>query len=206
VRGVIYVAYGKQAIAEAKESIRTLREHNELPIAVIGEEPIDGVQHVYVKQLDGGGRLAKLHMDTLSPFDPTLYLDADTRVHSNIANGFSVLDEGWDMAMAFSTRQGSDVMGHLPLQDRRFTVDILGPDCLALQAGVMFWRKCQAVRSLFARWREEWAIFKSFDQGALLRALMETPVKLWLLGRPWNTMPNDQEAIVEHMFGRARAR
>ncbi len=148
MNGICYVAYGHSARVEAAESIKSLREHCDLPVAVISDKPLraPGIAHVYAPDADPGGRLAKLSLDQLSPFDATLYLDADTRVHGDISTGFGILGDGWDVAIATSTRQGDDVLGNCYEADRQATFEILGcRDVLALQAGVMFFRRCEAV-------------------------------------------------------------
>lgn len=194
------VAYGDNARREARGLLATLAAHTHRPGAVVSDVPVDGAIHVAAPDRDPGARLAKLNLDSLSPFDRTLYLDADTMVRGDISAGFSALAAGWDVAIVPSMRQGSDSLGHLPADDRAATLGELWPeDVLALQGGVMWFRKSDAVSQFFAVWRAEWQRFRGFDQGALLRALQAVPLKVWLLGRPWNG-----GALIEHRFGRAR--
>lgn len=187
------MAYGERAIAEAGHSRASLaRVHPELPVLVIGPETCP--------QRDAGGRWAKLNLDTLSPFEQTLYLDADTRVRGDLSAGFRILADGYDLALAFSMRQGSDVLGNCGLPDRSATFEELAcRDLLGLQAGVMFFQKGEAVSRLFSTWCEEWGRFRAMDQAALLRALARVPVRVWLLGRAWNG-----GELIEHRFGAAR--
>lgn len=201
VQGVVYVAYGEQARAEAAMAIASLRQHSVLPVAVISDKPIVGCQHIPLP--DGGwkGRAAKVGVCDLSPFHDTLYLDADTRVHGDLSPVFAILEDGWDMALACSNSQGRELMWHVSPQERNITVTV-HPEPLALQAGVMAFRQTEAVKALFSAWREEWARFGRMDQAALLRALQRVPARVWLWGRPWNAMPGQRE-VIEHLFGRA---
>lgn len=197
-RGIVYVAYGANARIQASMSMATLRRYTALPIACVSDNPLPAARHVYHPDADPGGRLAKLSLDTLSPYEHTLYLDADTRVKGDIGIGFEVLADGWDVAIVPSTRQGGDVLGNCTEEDRALTRETLD-EPLGLQAGVMFFRKVPRVVALFAAWREEWARFRTMDQAALLRALWRVPVHIWLLGRAFNG-----GALLEHHFGRAR--
>jgi len=76
---------------------------------------------------------------------------------------------------------------------------VVGPIVVQLQGGVLFWRRNEATTRLFERWRAEWARYRQQDQGALLRALYTEPVRVWLLGRPWNG-----GNLIEHLCGRAK--
>jgi hypothetical protein len=199
--GVCFVAYGAAARKECQQAIRALRRHHDWPITVVAEGPIEGVRHVYAPRLDPGARLAKLNLDTVSPYDHTLYMDADTRTKGDLSAGFAVLADGWDIALAPSPRQDGDALGNCPEADREATWAALGArHVLALQAGVMFWRRCEAVSRLFAAWREEWRRFRQMDQAALLRALWRAPVRVWILGSEWNGARGE---LVTHGYGRA---
>jgi hypothetical protein len=210
-RGVCYVAYGHSARKEARESIASLLAHSDLPVKVIGDEwpvAVAWVDHESYPQRDLGGRWAKLNLDRLSPWGQTLYLDADTRVHGDVSAGFEVLDDGWDMAMAFSARQGSDVLGNCPEGDREAAFEAIGTMAvLGLQAGTFFVAWNDRTRALWAAWREEWERWEpelgcfTMDQAAFVRALGRCPVRLWILGLPWNSQNGE---IVEHRFGAAR--
>jgi hypothetical protein len=149
-----------------------------------------------------GARWAKLNLDQLSPYEYTLYIDADTRVHGNVTVGFDILADGWDLAIAPSHRQGCDCLGHLLADDRQRTFETVGcQEPLNLQAGVFFFRKGEPVHKLFKVWRACWSAFEDQDQGALLRALARAPVRAWMLSNEWN---GQRGKIVEHRFGAAR--
>jgi len=203
MRGVVYVAYGAPARREAGYSIESLRRYHDWPVTVIGERVAEAA-HIPEPRQDHGGRWAKVRLDTLSPYDETLYLDADTRVHAPIELGFDLLADGWDMVLTASECQGSDWLGHVEAEERDATRAELRTDLLQLQAGVFWFAKNARTAALFAVWREEWQRWGANDQGALLRAINKAPIKLWLLGRHWNTGRRDP--IIEHRFGMARER
>lgn len=204
MRGAVYIAYGEPARREATMSIRTLQQFNRgLSVAVISDHPlaVDGIVHVIDPQRDGGGRWQKVRLDGLSPFHHTLYLDADTRVRGDMSAGFRMLDDGWDLIITPSERQGATLLWHVGPEDKRITLEAWPCEPLQVQGGVFFFRQCELVSRLFEAWRWEWLKFKDQDQGALLRALARCPVRAWLLGRPWNG-----GSLVDHRFGRAKRR
>jgi len=204
-RGAVYVAYGEPARREVGAALGVFRQHNDYPVSVICDAPLSfyGVTPVQFSSLDAGGRWAKLNLDTLSPYDQTLYMDADTRMLAGVASvGFQILDDGYDLVIAPSTNQGDKLLEHLDAADRAATLGgVENPLPLQLQAGVFWFAKTAATAALFAAWRVEWLKYKSQDQGALLRALEKAPVKIWLLGWDWNSRDG---ALVQHLFGRAR--
>ena len=200
-KGVIYVAYDPGAIREAGLGLESLKRHHpDWPVSVIGEQPLPGAGYIHQEHLAGTtpGRWAKVNLDKLTPYEPTLFLDADTRVNGRLDVGFDLLAAGWELVMVPSISQGADALAHLSEPERQITFDA-APGALQLNTGVMWFRKTRAVTALFAAWREEWEHFRDKDQGALLRALVEHPVKLFLLGQAYNG-----GTIVQHRFGACR--
>lgn len=202
-QGIVYVAYGKNARTFAIRSIATLRLNNTIPVAVVSDKPLGlfNVKDIYAEDVDPGARWPKLNINRLSPFEYTCYMDADTYAYASINAGFAILKDGWDMAIVPSENQGERLLWHLDNgKELAHTLRAIGNyEPLQLQGGVFFFRKSQAVHDFFAAWREEWECYKDKDQGALLRALKRAPLKVWLLGRPWNG-----GALVAHHYGQAR--
>ena len=198
--GVVYIAYGAAAIKQANESIKTLRRvHPSWEIAVIGGERLPGTRFIKATDPSGGtpGRWAKTQLDILSPFDDTLFLDADTRIYGDLSIGFDIINHGWELIMVPSLPQGEASLRHLTDEERNITMaETMKP--LQINTGVIWFRKTPRVKALFAEWRQQWGRFRDKDQGAFLRALHKCPVSLWLLGRPFNA-----GAVVGHLFGRA---
>lgn len=189
--GVIYVAIAANAEREQGYSAATLAVHSDRPVTVV--------------RACGAGdnltqaRRAKVNLDTLSPYAHTLYLDADTRIRGDLSAGFDALADGWDVVMTASGQQGPEWLWHVTADEREATLIELGYAALQLQCGVLWFAANERVRDLFAAWRAEWARWQGPDQGAFLRAVHQTPVKVWLMGRDWNG-----GQIVEHRFGAVR--
>lgn len=195
-QGIIYVAYGDRALSEAAMSIRALRLRHDhaLPVATISERPIEGARHIPFADPRWGARWAKLNLDLLTPFDQTVYLDADTRPRAELTALFDMLADGFELVIAPSTMQGDKALWHVAAGEREDTLNAFGFSPVQLQAGVIAFRRCEAVAALFAAWREEWR--GGQDQAALLRALYRCPVKLWLMSSAMS------EALVAHVWGR----
>lgn len=204
-RGIVYIAYGDRARRSVARAVESAREFTQLPVAIVGDiDPrIEGAQFIGYDS-EHTGRLAKLNLDTLSPYDYTLYLDADTRIKSrDICRGFSILAAGYDVVMAHSENQGIEFLSHSTPTDREQTRVALGNlEPMQLQAGVIFFVKNSETAALWSEWRNEWRnAGGGQDQGALLRALDKAPLKLWVLSLDWNSRNG---SIVEHHFGEAR--
>jgi len=199
--GVAFVAYGDKAKSELEQSIKELRKHCNHPFIVISDRKIKPYRTVVFDALYKPIRWPKLCINLLTPFKRTLYLDVDTRVRQPIEAGFQMLTDGWDIVIAPSGQQDEESMWHVEKDERELTLNALGfNQVLQLQAGVFWFKKSERVDEFFFNWRMEWTKkFKGQDQAAMLRALYQTPVKVWLLGRCWNG-----GAVINHLFGRLR--
>lgn len=202
----MFVAYGRPAVDQARLAIESLHALDAtFPALVIGEAEAEVlaerpfVSHFYHMERDRGGRWQKLNALEASPFDLTVYLDADTRVRAPLDAGFAALENGWDLAIAPSSCQGDRMLWHVGQAEKMATLASWPCRPLQLQGGVMFFRRSKAVETFFERWREEWMRYEGQDQAALLRALIRTRLKIWLLGWPWSN-----GAVVGHLFGRAK--
>lgn len=202
--GAFYIALGKNAQREATESIHSLRRVAPLlPVRVVSDRPMN--HDIDWRPWLGNGtgsREIKTRLFDFIPIDwnSVLYLDADTRVRMDPSAGFDLLDDGWDMAIMPSMQQHRAAFWHIGDEERELTYDEIGYIPLQLQAGVMFVARNERVRRFFDAWYDEWTRFADQDQAAFARALQREPIKLWLLGKPFNG-----GSIVAHHFGQARA-
>ena len=198
--GVVYVAYGDAAGREATMSLATLRSAHRYPVAVIGNQPLPLAKQIKFAEAGWGARNAKLNLDTLSPFDDTIYLDADTRVRGDLSAFYCWLDHGYDLIIGASGNQGDKALWHVSEAERERTLDEIGFTPLQLQAGLFAFRKSPAISAFFSSWRAAYADEPNpqQDQAALLRALYTTPVRFLLLSRAFCDMN------VSHLFGKLR--
>lgn len=217
------MAWGHNAMVEATKSIISLWRHTrEYPVLMLGDadacEAFDGdgvqTQLVEVDPFRKVGRSVSrpdavefLHgrlfplLFELSPFDETLYLDADTEFVAPPGQVFDFLDR-WDFVLAETLQRTVNAyMGDK--KEFKWTRWWLGDgDILYHNAGVFWWRRNSKVEELFRLWGEEWQRFENWDsQVALLRALARSQVLFLTLPHVWNCYTRDQAFFLHHRFG-----
>lgn len=212
--GVVYLVWGAAAREQAARSIASLRQFSQVPVLVIGDKDAKSLsaEHHLCRVKPFGrdkrfyaGRVKPL-MYGLSPFERTLYVDADTEFIRDPAPGFDLLDR-WEVLVTDT--------GHRSLADNiagkeeaPWTRDWFGtPHLLYHNSGMIFWRHSESVKDLFHLWGEEWARFKGWDeQLALLKALARSHVRFLTLPSSWNTKYREQAYMLHHAFGSGVAR
>ena len=197
-RGVAFVAFGATAEREYQQSVVSLLDWTPLPVVRAPAPKVPGTSEWTNSQRARWAKLAVLEW-TPQAWEQVLYLDADTRVRDGLSAGFGMLDDGWELVITASENQGEDWLWHVSEAEREETRALFGADVLQLQGGMFFLARNERTQALMEAWQEEWGLYRDQDQGALLRALRRVPVKVWLLGRPWNG-----GAVVEHRFGMCR--
>jgi hypothetical protein len=108
-RGVLYITWPGEGrmpamLARSRESLAKV--HPELPVHV-AELP------------DGSTLLDKARMYDLSPFDQTLFLDADTVVMGNLDYGFEKAESAWHCPVRLRVPVGQTVRGPEGLRRHR---------------------------------------------------------------------------------------
>lgn len=222
-RGVVYMCWGQRAIEEAEASMVSLWRHRRLPVLVVGDEGArahfegrEGVEVAVpdVDPFDPGrkagfqflaGRVKPLLYD-LSPWQHTLYVDADSSFRADPARGFALL-ERWDVVLAETeTRTLADSIAGA--EETGWTANWTGvPWLLYHNSGMLFWRRCEAVERLFGLWAEEWRRFQGWDeQVALLRALLRSDALYLTVPYTWNHRMAPQCYLLHHRFGVGVAR
>jgi len=151
-KGIVYVAVGGKYIEYAMRSAATARYVSpQIPIALFTHDPdLVPARNPFTKirtlQLSAHGRgarrIAKILALSASPFENTLFLDADTRVVRSIDRMFSLLDT-FDIAMSHSARRVHD----------KSPYDI--PDWFPeFSSGVIVYRRNAATARLFQLWQD----------------------------------------------------
>ena len=211
-RGVVYMAFGDKAHEEVEQAITSLRRVSEVPIFVVDESfcgvdvwgiprggPFTG-QRVFLP-----GRVKPL-LWRLSPFEHSLYLDADTRVMSDPEPLFGLLELGWDFAVCpgQAARFLRETM--FGQAEKAATEEELGTGLLYYyNSGVFLWRRNERTEALFAEWGTQWERFGGWDeQLALMRALWRVEeVKFLTLPVCWNQRKREG-ARIYHDTGNRR--
>lgn len=223
-QGVIYMAWGENAVQQTQTSIESLWVHEPgMPVMVLGDEQSgryfdhDPRVTFHLEETDPfvssgpmghrfmAGRIKPL-MAKLSPFDDTLYVDADTEFKNTPKPGFDLLDR-WDMAIAETETR--DLAAGVAGQEEchKTAAEIGTPYILYHNSGLIYWRKNDRTRKLFDLWYEEWMRYQQWDeQVALLRALLRSDVMFLTLPYTWNCYHQEEAYIVHHQFGSGCAR
>jgi len=195
-RGVYYVAYGDPARKCAEGAITSFKQFMpDIPVALVSDKPI-GNEDTFVQNpdLDIGGRLAKVRIDELAPafWSYICYLDADTEIIAKSTFLWEIIEDGWDMVICKNPDRfhiASQMHRSDNVDECKYTFDMLGTDQLIqLNGGVFAYQRNARTRAFFRCWVDEWKRYGKRDQGALLRALNQYPLKLYVLGNEWNTI------------------
>lgn len=193
--GAYLVAFGEQARECAKVAIKSVNTYMpDLPVALVSTDPL-GLEDVFIQHedIDVGGRIAKLKMDILSPkeWEYILYLDADTELVEEISPLFKWLESGWELIICkdMSKYATADMIARADnKEESNNTWEVIGTREHAFQynGGMMVFRRNKRTENFFSLWRKEWDRWAARDQGALLRALYQNPLKLLTLFNNWN--------------------
>jgi hypothetical protein len=215
-RGIYIVAFGEPSRKCALRLMNSSKQHMpDVPICLCAASKI-GPEDVFVQQPDSdiGGRRAKLKAYELSPaeWEAVLYLDADTEVVAPIYQFFQWIAAGWELVItkdphlmdtlhAFERRNNKK-----ELFDMQREVHTL--HTLQWNGGVWAFARNPRVAAFFQRWQAEWEVHAQRDQGALVRAMYQDPLKVLTLGNEWNTFDKYSKGVVtaglRHYPGDAR--
>jgi hypothetical protein len=221
--GIIYMCFGQQACVEASYSIKSFRRFVDYKVCVVGDEwaenhfksddkvifikcdvnPYDESAPNKFKFM--AGRIKPL-LAELSPFDKTLYVDADTSFRKSPKFGFDLLDKVDFIVAETQTRSIRDTIAGQ--EESKYTCDIFENDMMLYHnSGMLFWNKDDSVINLFKEWSNEWQKFHRWDeQVALLRALINTDVLFMTVPYTWNCKYGRDAFFIHHWFGTGTAR
>lgn len=240
--GVIYMCFGAAAARGATRSILSLRATgSDLPVAVVGDDeslemlepiaddiceriPWKGESPYDASQLSRfqfrAGRV-KPHLYELSPFNNTMYVDADVEFMVHPHNGMNFL-KNWDFVIAQERLKVNELYNRPRtgwehnLMERDETIKMFGGDgnFHFWNSGVFFFRKNKTVKELFALWSEEWERWEQWDeQLSLMRAANRSTARVFVLAETWNHPHKNQTniivpgaSIIYHEYGRASVR
>lgn len=200
--GIITIATGDKAKAENDKCRMSFDKHlPDIPFLVIDSDPAITYNLEMKNSNSQFSRYLKTQLPRLVPdeWDSFLYVDSDTRLLSfDIMVMKDHLENGFDMVITPSQSQS---FWHITEDENQYTLEGLDYYPLQFQCGVFACKKNNAVKQLFNAWWFEWLKFSDQDQAAFLRALHTTPVKLWLMGYPFNS---GNGPVLKHLFGNTR--
>lgn len=222
--GVIYISWGMPAALEVEASIRSLQSIDpNIKVKIVGDDiasekffgqPGIDVSYCAIDPFRGQSTqsflagMVKPLLGKYSPFERTLYVDADTAFKRHPDNIFKLLDK-WDFVIAEAETRDLTIPFPDRVSETRETAKMLGtPHILYHNSGMFGWRKNKLTAGLFETWYNEWCKFSGWDeQIALLRALMLSPNLLFLnLPYTWNCRQEKDTYFVYHKFATMSAR
>ena len=222
-RGVVFMCWGEPATLQAEASMRSLWRHEpEMPVLVVGDSDAAryfagrervtavecGVDPFSSESLFGfkAGRIKPL-LARLSPFERSLYVDAETEFKRSPAEGFALLDR-WDFVVAEAETRSLATIHPSNRQEPEETAAWIGtPHILYHNSGMFFWRRSEQVLALFDLWHEEWLRYQGWDeQVALLRAILKSDALCLNVPFTWNCRWAETAYFVYHRFASKAAR
>lgn len=181
-RGVVFAAIGKQYATECLRAVQSLALTTpELPVVVFTDHPeIFANNRVKTRRLaDAKGSFCdKIAAMAESPFDLSLFLDADTVALEPIGGLFHLLS-GFDLAVSLESYTPEDTHG-------------LPPSFPEFNTGVILFRKSPASTRFLETWRDAYRHDKQsptppkHDQPSFRRALFRSELRFTPLSSRWN--------------------
>lgn len=178
-RGVLYIASGEKYVEMAAKSAATVNEH--MPdigtTLLTHDQDVSRSEFDTVKSLDKDDEAGFSPLKTdQSPYDRTLYLDADTYVTTPVYELFDILE---DHHMAFTQSPG------------RLKVPGLPDPWIEFQNGVIAYKNCEATAEFFELWQRVYremheAGITDRQQPTFARAIYESDIDYFVLPREYN--------------------
>ncbi len=204
-RGIVYIAYGEKAVNLVENAIVILRQYNQtLPVAVISDVDVKGAnQMIKHEDVDLGARHIKTSVYFHTPFEQTLYMDADTELKCDPEPYYVLLDSvDLVMGLDYFKEFRFNTWGAISRDEIKTTIEETdGGRHFYYNTGVMLFNQCNEVEQLMLRWHEEWLRWGKQDQPAMFRAMHHCPVRMAPMYEPFNT---HQEAIADFVYHKHR--
>ncbi|PAX51175.1 glycosyltransferase [Brunnivagina elsteri] len=212
-RGVVYCAMGYTVYLEAaltsalilrrlepKIPITLISNHPSLKYLALSEykitprfvEPTEWMEHNSFSS-----RHIKTSLPIFSPYNETLFLDADILPLKPISHLWEYLDSG-DMCMAADRLSTLGTCNHVSQAEKSYTLEFIPENITHFNSGVILWRNNIQTRLLFELWHQEWLKFQQQDQLALIRAINRTQFPIKILPCTYNISPIDAVSRVQN--------
>ncbi len=165
-----------------------LRQHNISTIFL--NTPDELADHPFVS------RYLKTNLINWSPYQETLFLDADILPCLPIGDLWAYLDQA-AIAMVLDRLPLVEMCDHISEQEKSYTLAKIPALSKQFNSGVMLWRNNAETQKLFSQWQREWQVFQKQDQLALVRALHHAQVAVAEIPRTYNGSPRDSVDLIK---------
>ncbi|WP_430453458.1 hypothetical protein [Rhodopirellula europaea] len=175
--GILYVAIGWKMRVPLERSIRSVRQHLDLPITVITD--LDGIENVnHIRKVEWKGQpgyAVKPAFIPQLPYERTLVLDTDTVIQR---------PDAVEPLELITEQYGYHAAAVQSLNSRTDEVKVLccTPSC---NSGVLFLRRSSLVMKAMNLWRQYYP-GQGSEEAFLTRALLRASVPTFWLPRDWN--------------------
>jgi hypothetical protein len=192
-RGILYIASGPSYLAEAVGAARSVREvWPDIPLALVADEPPPAgcFDHVEIVAAERSSR-DKPRLIGHSPFERTIFLDADTYCCAPFPELFEQLDR-FELLAAFDDCRFSTQIDPATGEERFVKVPGIPDSFPEPNTGVMAFRRDAAVAVLFERWLAEYdgvlngPLSDHHDQPSFRAAVYRSGVRFGVLPSEYN--------------------
>lgn len=167
-KGVIYITVGEAYTRQALESAASVKQHSpSIAVHLFTDQPQPQSPHLDgVTRVENPHNRSKIDYIHQSPFDRTLYLDADTRIVADISHLFDLLDQ-FDLAIAHAHQRN-----HFPTnQPWRIPIPEAFPQ---MNGGVLLFRNSPETIGLLKDWQ------KAYHENSFAKDQVTLRELIWL--------------------------
>ena len=176
-KGYMYISYGKAFTEECLMSIKSLRRHTNLPIALLTDQVIKKPKGVSVLKLIKAKHLrAKVDYMDQSPFEKTVFLDTDTVIVRNCDDMFDLLDR-FDVAIVNDFARKRKMYGKIIPEYGEIPYSFSEAN-----SGVIAFNNSKRTKDFLQLWKKYFYKYKKesggWDQASFRIALWKSDVKI----------------------------
>lgn len=212
--GILMIAFGERFDRMAAKAIAHSQRYTNLPFTVLTNiekkckewDKTKNVNFVYIKDTDGKNRQYKTTMINYSPYDNTIYMDADSVIQKKgIEQAFNLLDQNDIMLNVYG-----NWINRVPLSYYRITFDKLKikiPITIYYGAFIGF-SKTDTAKNFFKKWNCNWKMSGIAREMPALASTVKQFGNTLKLKRLNNTNKiftwrRQEDFVVQHEYGAA---
>ena len=209
--GLLYVAFGDKFDRMAAHTIEYSRRFTDMPITVLTNiqnrctfwQNVNDINFVFINDVQKNNRQYKTTMINYSPYDRTIYLDADSIVQQK------------GIERAFNKLNGSDIMlniygrwnDKIPLSYYKIALAhiVVSIPIVIYYGAFIGFGKSESAKNFFKHWNENWIKSTIAREMPALAGTVKKSEGLKLIQTNNNdnifTWKKNREAIIQHEYG-----
>jgi lipopolysaccharide biosynthesis glycosyltransferase len=178
-RGLIYIVFGQKALNMAKISFKSFKQHNpQVPVTIFTDLPDMAKDFDYIHEYSNEELLdidclfkrtnkfssLKVRFLKMSPYDQTLYLDADTFVKGDLDEIFTLLDT-YEFVVTLDSDKRSD-------GKKMYNINLTSNDPTLVNCGVFAYKKTNIIEQFLDLWWSAFLEDTTKNEQGVLRSLL----------------------------------